>query len=179
VAALVADNDRLAAWWVRRLFRRLAAEDWADALQEARAALVVAAGRFQASPGRPTFGVYAATCIRNRLLNWWEIERRRGLRNSGGQVAALPRRAGNGDRDRAFDRLEAVGCPVAAAAAAEVWAGVDRLPERRRLAILYRFRDGLTLAEVAARLGVSRKGVAAIVDDALIRLRRLSSPNQH
>lgn len=45
--------------------------------------------------------------------------------------------------------------PEAAHARAELWRAVDELPEPERTVLSAHFHDGLTLAEVARRLGVS------------------------
>jgi RNA polymerase primary sigma factor len=56
---------------------------------------------------------------------------------------------------------------------AEVWAAVDRLPDRSRDILRLRFLDGRTLEEVGDQMRLTRARIKQIQDDALRKLRHL------
>lgn len=65
-------------------------------------------------------------------------------------------------------------------ARARLRSAVDRLPERAYRIVTWYYRDGLTLAVIGRRLGVTESRVAQLHADALDLLRaRLQSPDRH
>lgn len=180
-AVLDGTDDRLARWFLaRKAGVRRRAADYPDALQICRLALIRAAKAFRPAAGAAWL-TWAYRTMRNAFVNWHNVERRGGLCRCGDlrinkAARTLPRRADGADRLRAFESLPARDpAPDAVAEAGELWANLRHLSERRRLAILYRFRDGLTLGEVGDRLGMTHERARQIVDDALIKLRRILS----
>ncbi|MBQ5482320.1 MAG: sigma-70 family RNA polymerase sigma factor, partial [Bacteroidales bacterium] len=59
---------------------------------------------------------------------------------------------------------------------ARLWTAIDRLPRARREILLLSKRDGLSLAEIAERLGISKNTVHNQLTKALQTLRNGSDP---
>ena len=59
---------------------------------------------------------------------------------------------------------------------ARLWTAIDRLPRARREILLLSKRDGLSLAEIAERLGISKNTVHNQLTQALQTLRNGSDP---
>ena len=59
---------------------------------------------------------------------------------------------------------------------ARFWAAVGRIPERERHALLLRFSEGLTCAEVAGTLGMTPNAVSCLLHRGKERLRALLAP---
>jgi RNA polymerase sigma-70 factor (family 1) len=101
---------------------------------------------------RGALSIYLRGATRNRALNVL-----RGVRNAARceeRVVASGAEAGMGEMPAgAEERL------AAADLAAGVLDAAEQLPKRRRMVFLLKWRDGLSNADIAARLGVSPKAV--------------------
>jgi len=111
-------------------------------------------GRSGPGDGTSTFRAWLFQIARNAIANQRRTDRRR-------RVAPLTEAAGLPDgRDVERDVL-------AREAAAAAWGAVGRLPEDRRRAIVLRFADGLSTAEIARVLNRSEGAVRVLLHRAL------------
>lgn len=74
------------------------------------------------------------------------------------------------------EHQEWLAAPSNAEASADLWHAVNRLPEKQRLAITYRYAVGLTSAETAALAGGSDASVRQNTRDGLRKLRLVYAP---
>jgi RNA polymerase sigma factor (sigma-70 family) len=176
---LAAANDKLAFWAVGQFLGLTPAhDDWDDAVQEARMAILDAALHFDSDRGIQ-FSTYAGRTLYNRLVRWREINLRQGFTRIGdsmarsrGKVVPTPCRAKLSDV--AFAGLLAVTDPKAAALDAdELRRAMSRLPKRTRDILHSRYWTGETLAETGKRFGITKSRVRQIEQKGLDRLRDL------
>lgn len=106
--------------------------------------------------GASTFRVWLFRIARNVVAN----ERRRVRRHP---TEALP----DGDTDLLADPLDIEGHAVRNDEAREAWRAVGRLPGDRRRAIVLRFVDEMSTAEIAGVLGRSESAVRVLIHRAL------------
>lgn len=113
---------------------------------------------------RTSLRAYLYTAVRNGALN--RIARRRTERD-GWQEAVQEELARRGDAlaPTPLDALESADI------VAVVRRAIDRLPARRREALILRWNHGLSHAEIARTLGISVKGVENHITRALKSLR--------
>ena len=112
---------------------------------------------------------YLYGAARNRALDM--VKRSHVVERWAAQAVHDPAVRGMGSEPRSADeRAHAVELARA------VHDAVDRLPARRREACVLRYRNGLSIAEIAAVMGISGKGVEAAIARALDELRATLSP---
>ena len=144
--------------WIRAAVRRHLGRGWEDGVQEVLLKLEPALAR-QADSGPEALRALVSRTVRSVCID--EL-RRRALEPRAAPeehpLEELPERAdGAGlERDETLARARAS------------W---ERLPERERSLLVLRFRDGLSLREIAELLGVPQGSVAGWYSRALARLR--------
>lgn len=72
-----------------------------------------------------------------------------------------------------FPELTHQSTPEQVAGARSVLELIEKLPERRRVALLSYYAEGLNMKAVGERLGVSRQRAVQLVEDAKARLRKM------
>lgn len=150
-AALEALYLRYRAWVMARAARICGAEDAADVLQDA---FIYVFGKFPGFELRARFTTFLYPVVRNLALA--RLRRR-------GRVLPLD------EADMAAEHAESVPLLDAEAGMRDI---VDRLPPAQQEAVLLRFVDGLTQAEIAQALGVPVGTVKSRLHHAIANLRR-------
>jgi RNA polymerase sigma factor (sigma-70 family) len=170
-AVLDGTDARLARITVRRMgvSRRLG--NYADAMQVARLALVVAARSFDPARGS-SWRSWAVTLIRQRVGDFIRQQVRAGFRGVPARTA--PALAGESP-DEAFDGLVDREAAEPGELAVAAWEAVQSLRPRERVVLGMRFSRGLNYREIGDLLGVTHQRASQIADGALVKLRRVLS----
>lgn len=191
-------RDRLLAHYadlVARVARRTAVNlpphvDYGDLVSSGTLGLFEALERFDPCSGRP-FEAFAVPRVRGAMLD--HVRKADGLPRYTTQEAA---RAGERSRPRLVELDTLLADPATAGALADTawyadpalvaeasdarawlrWA-VDRLPDRSRRVVEWRYRDGMTFARIGHLLGVAESRAVQLHAHALASLRaRLRGP---
>jgi len=178
-ARMLRENEGLVQKVARSLVKDTHLLD--DALQEARLTMLAATRKFDAGRGIP-WSAYIAQAMRWEIIHW--------LGNSANTVR-VPIRAwykgrrapmvsmdaplgGEGDSSFLLDTLVAaegeLGLSDEAGQVERLWAVVDRLPEKMRNVVRWRFEQGLTLEAAGELMGVTRERIRQIEALALRKL---------
>ncbi len=124
-----------------------------DAVQDALLALVKQREVLLNAVDRPHLGGWLATVVRNACIDHL---RRPRLVTAAAEVAAeLPPESASADSESAH----------------QIWSAVDTLPELHRAAVLLRYRDGLSYADIASALDKTVNHVGVLLHEGLARLR--------
>lgn len=172
---LAADWRRYAYGMARRFARLYPTADPEELAGDALAALCYAASVFDPARAK-SFATLLRRVIPQRL--WWSVCKQRA--NGLGQItrsiagnrqamADVPTHYGLDDAEP-FAAREAEGGPEEKMDLRAAW---GRLAADDRRLLLWRYRDGLTLREAGARIGVSREEARLRQVDAVGRLREL------
>jgi RNA polymerase sigma factor (sigma-70 family) len=154
------------AWWFARERARDVPVD--ELISEALYGLAYAAGKYDADREVP-FGAYATMVIRCRLKNGARVWRRmRGIPAVSAQVVR---------EDDWWERVEdrrSAPDPAAAEAARALCERVRRAMPARWYKVMYlHHAEGLSLRQIARRLGVTRERVSQLVTKATRKARRV------
>ncbi len=124
-----------------------------DAVQDALLALVKQREHLLNATDRPHLGGWLATVVRNACID--HLRRPRLVTAVGDVAADLPPESASAQHD----------------SAQQVWSAVDSLPELHRAAVLLRYRDGLSYADIASALDKTVNHVGVLLHEGLTRLR--------
>lgn len=163
--ALAADNVKIAFFWAHRMLRRCPGLELDDLVSTAQLGLLLAAIRYD--PARCSdFGPWAGFIIRHQIME----ERRRHQRLTSGETGSID--------DLPGDPPAPGGDDPAIAEDADSLMAQAGLTDKERAVLRGRFWGGLTQAELARQMGVTRPCVQAIQARGLAKLRVLLDVDQ-